>query len=106
MRHHIVTALAARGRAVIGLSGGSSPKDIYTALAAETGIDWSCVWLFLVDDRYISADHKDSNQKLLTDAGLCAPLLPADHIVLPNTALPLAECIDDYNTRVARLLSE
>ena len=42
-----------RGRATVGFPGGSTPKAIYEMLGQDPAIDWSKVWIFLVDDRFI-----------------------------------------------------
>ena len=52
------------GSASLVVSGGSSPIRIYEELS-NIDISWSRVFLTLVDDRFVDADHKDSNQKLL-----------------------------------------
>ena len=93
------------GSAILGLSGGSTPKAIYTALGKED-IDWSKVFLFLVDDRYIAADDADSNQKLVRETLLMNASIPESNIIFPDTSLPLEECISNYEANLAELLSK
>lgn len=93
------------GSAIVGLSGGSTPKPIYEALGKED-IDWNSVSIFLVDDRYIAADDADSNQKLVRETLLANANIPEANIVFPNTTLPIDECIQDYEIRLAELLSK
>lgn len=64
LRAGLEAALAARGRARIALSGGTTPGACYRALAASP-IDWSAVEIALVDDRFVPADDPASNEKLL-----------------------------------------
>jgi 6-phosphogluconolactonase len=47
----------------IALSGGSTPKAMFDVLAEPgyKGIDWSRVQLFWGDERFVPADHPDSN---------------------------------------------
>lgn len=82
-------AIASRGVCKVGFSGGSTPKDVYKSLASSSSIDWSKVIAFLVDERCIPASQADSNQHLLSQAGLLS--LPARWI-LPKTELSPIEC--------------
>ncbi len=82
--------------AIVGLSGGSTPEPVYTLLAADNSIPWDRVRVFLSDERFVPADHKDSNQAmirrtLLTRAGAAATL------IAPDTSLPLEQCIASYS---------
>jgi len=101
---HIKDAIAKSEHCVLGLSGGSTPKDIYATLAKSTDFDWSKLYIFLVDDRYVPASHDQSNQKLIADSGLANKVLP-EHYIFPNTNLELKECIADYDHKIKTLFS-
>ena len=58
------TSLENEGSASLVVSGGSSPINIYEQLS-DIDIQWSKVYVTLVDDRLVGPDHEDSNQKLL-----------------------------------------
>lgn len=64
-------AIQARGRCVIALSGGSTPKALYGAL---TSADWKsqCQWEHMIflfgDERGVPPDHPDSNYGLAQGA--------------------------------------
>ena len=65
---HVATWLARRIQAASGifriaLSGGSTPKAMFDALAgaAHADLDWSHVQLFWGDERFVPPDHPDSN---------------------------------------------
>ena len=98
-------AIAQNGRVVLGLSGGSTPKPIYEALG-NAQIDWSKVWIFLVDDRYIRPDDPKSNQFLLRSTLLKNAPIPESQILFPDTSLPLPECADLYDRQVTDLLKK
>ncbi len=70
-------AIAERGRFTLALSGGSTPKLLYTLLAAEysSRIDWTKVDLFFGDERCVPPDHPDSNFRMVREAML--NILPA-----------------------------
>ena len=61
----------------IFLSGGSTPKPIYAALA-QAGIDWSGVHLWLGDERYVPWDHPDSNFRMVRDTLLGPAGIPSE----------------------------
>lgn len=46
------------------LSGGSTPVNLYAKLS-HFDLDWSKVTVGLVDERYVSSDDKDSNERLI-----------------------------------------
>ena len=48
------------------VSGGSSPVKIFNDLS-KSDLDWSKVSVTLVDDRVVSSEHSDSNEKLLKE---------------------------------------
>jgi 6-phosphogluconolactonase len=58
------TAIAARGRATLAVSGGKSPIALFERLR-EQALDWSRVTLLLVDERCVPHDHADSNTALV-----------------------------------------
>lgn len=82
-------AISTRGRFVIALAGGNTPRRLYRSLATEeTGIDWRKVHVFFSDERMVPHDHADSNylmasQTLLTQV----PVLP-EHVHAVPTDLP------------------
>ncbi|NOS68126.1 MAG: 6-phosphogluconolactonase [Candidatus Peribacteraceae bacterium] len=98
-------ALSEHGCCIIGLSGGSTPKPIYEALGKEK-MDWSKIWIFLVDYRYIRADDPNSNQFLLLSTQLKNAAIPESQIFFPDTSLPLQECINLYDRHLKDLLKK
>ena len=59
-------ALAARGRASLMVSGGSSPKPVYAKLS-EADLDWSKVTISLVDERWVSPGQIGSNEDFIRE---------------------------------------
>src|SRR6266481_2740125 len=59
-------AISARGRCLISLSGGSTPRPLYELLASApyaSRIDWPRMHLFWGDERCVPPDHVDSNYR-------------------------------------------
>ncbi|MBR8831247.1 MAG: 6-phosphogluconolactonase [Chroococcopsis gigantea SAG 12.99] len=73
------TAIARRGRCTIALSGGSTPKPLYSALS-DQAIPWDKVYVFWGDERYVPSNHPDSNQLLARTAWLDRIPIPALNI--------------------------
>ena len=69
-------AIATRGRCSIALSGGSTPKPLYQALA-QTDLPWDQLYVYWGDERYVPATHPDSNAKMAREAWL-------DHVAIPG----------------------
>lgn len=65
----IGTAIQERGICTIALSGGSTPKPLYEAMAGQN-LPWENIHIFWGDERYVPADHPDSNQKMAREAWL------------------------------------
>lgn len=103
--HRMKRAITDRGQCILALSGGSTPKQIYRKLGQED-IDWSKVFVLLVDERYVPASHQDSNQRLVRDTLLAHAPIPETHLVFPDTSLPIDECVQDYEGKVHALWAD
>ncbi len=75
--------IASTGRFSLALSGGSTPKLLYTLLAGppySEQIDWTKVLIFFGDERSVPPDHPDSNYRMANEALLSKLKLPAENI--------------------------
>ena len=75
-------AIARAGRFTVALSGGSTPKALYSLLASPAyidRIDWSRTHLFWGDERCVPPDHPESNFRMVTEALLAKISLPAEN---------------------------
>ena len=59
-------AIKAKGKASLVVSGGSTPKPLFTLLS-QTDFAWEKVTVTLADERWVNATHQDSNEKLVRD---------------------------------------
>jgi 6-phosphogluconolactonase len=59
-------AIALRGRAVLAVSGGSTPVKFFQALS-KLELAWEQVTVMLVDERMVPASHERSNAKLVRE---------------------------------------
>ena len=72
-------AIAHRGRFLVTLSGGSTPRPLYELLASPlfaARIDWPRVHVFWGDERCVPPDQPESNYRMAREALL-------DHVPLP-----------------------
>jgi len=75
----IQAAIAERGQCTLALAGGSTPKPLYEQLATQD-LPWDRIHVFWGDERYVPADHPDSNQRMARLAWLDKVPLPAGNI--------------------------
>lgn len=57
-------AIAEKGRFVLALSGGSTPKLYHQILAQDRELDWTRVVVVFSDERRVPPDHADSNYRM------------------------------------------
>ncbi len=77
-------AVEARGRCTVALSGGSTPKSVYSLLASSHArrLDWSRLFFFFGDERCVPSSHPDSNFHL-AQTSLFLPLNLSDARIFP-----------------------
>lgn len=75
-------AVAQRGRFTIALSGGSTPRNLYTLIAANasTTLPWDQMFFFWGDERHVPPDSPDSNYRMAKEALLSKVPIPAANI--------------------------
>jgi 6-phosphogluconolactonase len=83
--HLIEASIAARAAATVCLTGGSTPRQTYVALADPARsyrrqIDWARVHLFWGDERHVPPDHPDSNFGMANRALVQHAPIPPDHV--------------------------
>lgn len=63
-------AVAKKGKFSVALSGGSTPKSLYSLLAGEkrSSVPWDKTYFFFGDERHVPPDHPDSNYRMANEA--------------------------------------
>lgn len=101
-------ATAARGRFTVALSGGSTPKEVYTLLAAaETcqQIPWSQVHLFWGDERCVPPTHSESNYRMVAETLIGRVPIPSHNVHrMPTEHAPL-QAADAYEQVLREVFS-
>lgn len=77
------TCFISQGKFSVALSGGSTPKRLYSLLGSveyRPQIDWQRVHFFWADERCVPKDHKESNFKTVFDTLLSKITIPGENI--------------------------
>jgi len=93
------TAIVKTDRFAVALSGGSTPRALYSLLSSafQDAIDWNKVFFFFGDERDVLSDDDESNFRMARET-LFRPLLIADSNVFRwRTDLnDVDKTVDDY----------
>jgi 6-phosphogluconolactonase len=77
-------AVSARGKFRVALSGGSTPKGLYSLLAGMPSLPWDNVLFFWGDERHVPPDHPESNYRMAQEAMLSKiPAIPENVFRIP-----------------------
>jgi 6-phosphogluconolactonase len=83
-------AVSQRGRFTLALSGGSTPKNLYTLLAtnARTSLPWDRTYFFWSDERHVPPSHPESNYRMAEEAMLSKIPVAASNVFRVPTENP------------------
>ncbi len=99
-------AVAARGRFMVALSGGATPRETYACLARSPhaeAMPWDRTFLFFGDERWVPHDHADSNYRMAREALLGQVPVPPGHLYpMPTGSADPEAAVAEY----ARTLAE
>jgi 6-phosphogluconolactonase len=93
------SAIAARGRFSIALSGGSTPRALHEKLAApplRDQIDWPRVHVFFGDERCVPPDDEQSNYRMARDKLLSRVPIAEANVHRMRGELPPEEAAAQY----------
>ncbi|HEY3639409.1 MAG TPA: 6-phosphogluconolactonase [Rhizomicrobium sp.] len=100
------TVNAASGTVRASLSGGSTPKELYTLLAAEplrSRMPWDRLEFFWGDERFVPYDDAASNFRMTNEAMLSHVPVPPEHVhPMPVDGTP-AEAALRYETLLKKI---
>ena len=81
----LAVSIEEKGSASLVVSGGRTPMGFFHLLSQQV-LDWSKVTVLLADERWVDADHADSNEKLVRDNLLINEASQATYLALKNSA--------------------
>jgi len=73
------TAIRDHRKFTVALSGGSTPKTLYSVLA-RSAFPWDKIFFFWSDERHVPPDHPDSNYRMAKEALLSKVPVPPENI--------------------------
>jgi len=76
LANELLAAVSARGRAVVAVSGGRTPRLVFPQLAAAN-LPWDKITIILTDERWVATDDPDSNERLVRDTLVKGPAAAA-----------------------------
>jgi 6-phosphogluconolactonase len=95
-------AIAERGRFTAALSGGSTPRSLYSLLAKDhANFPWKQTFLFFSDERHVPPDHPDSNYRMVNESLLSKAPIPAENVYRVKAELSDASAAaSDYEDKL------
>lgn len=91
-------SISEHGYFAVALSGGSTPKGIFSLLASKyhLQLDWKKVWLFWSDERAVLPDHKDSNYHMAMESGFRSLGIPQENIFRMQAEADIEAHAEEY----------
>ena len=101
-------AVNARGQFNVALSGGSTPRLLYSLLASAefaARIRWQKVYLFFGDERCVAPDHAESNYRMVKESLLSKILIPSGNVHRMIGEIEPAIAAATYETELRQFFS-
>ncbi len=74
-------AIGAQGRFTVALSGGSTPKSLYSLLASSyADFPWARTYFFFGDERHVPPTDPESNYRMVNEALFSKAAIPAQNV--------------------------
>jgi len=101
-------AIAKKGKFIVALSGGNTPRHLYELLASHVyslNIDWKKVVIFFSDERYVSQNDKESNFKMVKDNLLKEISIPERNVFpIPTSTSPEKDALK-YESTIRKIFA-
>jgi 6-phosphogluconolactonase len=98
------TAIGAQGRFTVALSGGNTPKALYSLLASNySNFAWNRVFLFFGDERHVPPTDPESNYRMVNESLLSKITIPAENVFRVAAENPDADAAaSDYDAQIRK----
>lgn len=95
-------AIGLNGRFTVALSGGSTPKALYSLLAADyQHFDWKHTFLFFGDERHVAPTGAESNYRMVNESLLTKITIPPENVFRVHAENPdAAAAAADYEAQL------
>jgi 6-phosphogluconolactonase len=90
-------AVRERGRFSVALSGGNTPRAVYSLLTSEhRQLPWDRIHIFFGDERHVPPDHPDSNFRMASESLLSKVPIPEKNVHRIRTELEADAAAKEY----------
>ncbi len=98
------TAIGAQGRFTVALSGGNTPKALYSLLASNhSNFAWNRVFLFFGDERHVPPTDPESNYRMVNESLLSKITIPAENVFRVAAENPDADAAaSEYEAQIRK----
>jgi 6-phosphogluconolactonase len=94
-------AVQERGRFSVALSGGNTPRAIYSLLASEhKQLPWDRIHVFFGDERHVPPDHPDSNFRMASESLLSKVPIPEKNVHRIHAELEAEVAAAEYDQQL------
>ncbi len=91
-------AVQERGRFSVALSGGNTPRTVYSLLASEhQQLPWDRIHIFFGDERHVPPDHPESNFRMANEALLSKVPIPEKNVHRIHAELDAETAAAEYD---------
>ncbi len=90
-------AAEARGRFVVALAGGGTPRATYERLVDASPMPWAATHVWFGDERCVPPDHADSNYRMAREALLARVPVPEEQVLRIEGERAPADAADRYD---------
>jgi 6-phosphogluconolactonase len=100
-------AIRQQGRFAVALSGGNTPRAVYSLLAEKyaDSVSWSKVFVFFGDERHVPPDDNDSNFRMASESLLSRVPIPAENVHRIQAELDARTAADQYEVTLRQFFS-
>ena len=101
-------AVGQRGRFTIALSGGSTPRNLYTLIAANAGssLPWDQMFFFWGDERHVPPGDPENNYRMARETLLSkVPVPQANVFPIPTENPDAAAAADAYEQTLRKFFA-
>jgi 6-phosphogluconolactonase len=85
------TAVQGSGQFTVALSGGSTPRNLYSLLATQSEVPWGQIRFFFSDERHVPPDSPDSNFRMAYESLFSRAPIPQENIFRVPAEIPDAD---------------
>lgn len=96
------SAIQTHGQFSIALSGGNTPRNVYSLLADQhrDSLPWNKIHIFFGDERHVPPDHPDSNYRMTRESLLSKVPIPAENTHRILAELPEQQAAGKYQSEL------